>query len=159
MTRKHVKRKVYPPRDPIALAIAGAAITADTELDKLRIMELQALEAFRTGAATKRDWDRMADVTNLCETLSRDGIGAEAMEAVERAEHALSQAHRRYIEHGRIAVSGPEMQALGDVYEYHHLQRTSVARSVYEQAITKTANRIMSAHPSLKVMLPVGVTT
>jgi hypothetical protein len=37
--------------------------------------------------------------------------------------------------------------------EWHHLQRTSVARSVDETAIKRTYNRIRSAHPSVKVGL------
>jgi len=31
-----------------------------------------------------------------------------------------------------------------DLWEYHDLQRTSVARSIYEQMIQKTMNNIMS---------------
>ncbi len=161
MTRKHTHRKHYELRNPIAMAILGAAITDTENLDQLRMGELQALEAFRTGKATKADWDRMADVCNLCETMAQRGIGPEALEPCQRAQDALGEAHRRHIEHGRIAVSGPELQALRDVYQYHDLQRTSVARSVYEDAIQTTANRIRSAHPSLKVMVrePGGVPT
>lgn len=43
------------------------------------------------------------------------------------------------------------VNALRDVYEFHDLQRCSVGRSTYERAIQDTANRIRSAHPSLKV--------
>jgi hypothetical protein len=151
--RKHTRRKVWNRMDPIALAIAGAAITDTALLDKLRMKELQALEAFRTGQATKADWNALADVCNLVETMCEAGIGPEAWEPCQRAQEALGEAHRRHVEHGRIAVSGPELQALRDVYEYHDIQRCSVARSVYEKAIVRTANRIRSAHPSLKVMV------
>lgn len=151
--RKHTKRKVWERRNPIAMAIAGAAITDTASLGKLRMKELQALEAFRTGTAAKHDWDAMADLCNLTETMSGMGIGPEALEASQRAQEALGEAHRRHVEHGRIALSGPELQALRDCYAFHDLQRTSVSRSQYERAIQTTANRIRSAHPSLKVFV------
>lgn len=154
MSRKRCHRKVWLLRDPIAMAISGAAITASEELDKLRMIELQALESFRVGQATKRDWDHLADLCNLTETFCQFGIGREAMQVCERAQEALRQAHRRHVEHGRIAMTMPELDALREVFEYHDLQRSSVARSEYERAIQTTVNRIRSAHPSLKVMLP-----
>ena len=52
-----------------------------------------------------------------------------------------------------IGVSGPELQALRDGYQFHDLQRQSISRSRYERAIVTTANRIRSAHPSLKVCM------
>lgn len=153
MSRKRCIRKVWALRDPVSMAIAGAAITDTALLDRLRMIELQALEAFRVGQATKCDWDHLADLCNLTETFCERGIGPEAMEPCQRAQDALGQAHRRHIEHGRIAVSGPELQALRVCYEYHDLQRSSVSRAEYERAIEHTANRIRSAHPSLKVMV------
>jgi hypothetical protein len=41
----------------------------------------------------------------------------------------------------RMAFSGPGIQAIRDMLEYHHLQRSSVARSQYEKAI-----RLVTAH-------------
>lgn len=90
-------------------------------------------------------------MANISETLARDGIGIEVLEASEKAQQALLQAHRRHTETGRIGVSGPELQALRDCYEMHDLQRQSIARSQYEQAIRKTMNRIKSADPAIKV--------
>lgn len=153
MSRKHTRRRVYQLINPIMHALAGAAITDTASLDKVRMRELQALEAFRTGTAAKRDWDFMADMCNLCETMARRGVGPEALEPCLRAQEALGEAYRRHVEHGRIATSGPELQALRDVYQFHDLQRTSVSRAEYERAIRDTANRIRSAHPSLKVFV------
>lgn len=153
MSRKHTRRKVYQRCNPILLAMQGAAITDTRDLNKLRMRELSAIESFRTGVATKDDWMAMADMLNICETLARDGVGPEALETCERAQASLGEAHRRFKEGGRLGLTGPELQALREAYEYHDLQRTSVSRSRYEQAILKTANRIRSAHPSVKVCI------
>lgn len=151
--KKRCNRKHYALTNPILHAMQGAGITESTDLDKLRVRELSAIESFRIGQANKDDWMAIADMLNIAETLAKDGVGPEALEACERAQAALSEAHRRFKEHGRIAVTGPELQAFRDCYEFHDLQRTSVARSRYEQAIQKTANRIRSAHGSLKVCI------
>jgi hypothetical protein len=153
MSRKRTRRKHFALVNPIEHAIAGAAITDGSLLDKLRVRELSAIEAFRTGRATAQEWRDLADLLNICETLATDGIGPEAMEPCQRAQDALGEAHRRLQEHGRLAMTGPELQALRDAYDYADLQRISISRLRYEQAIAKTANRIRSAHPSVKVCI------
>ena len=151
MTRKKCKRKVWALIDPVALAIAGAAITDTASLDKLRMLELSAIEAFARGRATPDDWRAIADMLNICETMARDGIGPEALPSCMLAQIALGEAHSRFKEGRPLLFKGPELNAVRDAFAYHDLQRTSISRSQYEQAITKTANRIKSAHPSLKV--------
>ena len=151
MTRKKCKRKVWALIDPVALAIAGAAITDTASLDKLRMLELSAIEAFAKGRATPDDWRALADMLNVCETMARDGIGPEALEPCTQAQEALGHAHARHKEGRPLLFTGPELNAVRDSFGYHDLQRSSVSRSTYEQAIQKTANRIRSAHPTLKV--------
>ena len=149
--KKRTRRKVYLLANPIALAIEGAAITDASALDKLRLRELSAVESFRTGKATRDDWMSLADMLNICETLAKDGIGPEAMDPCQKAQDAPGAAKDRLDKHGRLLLTGPELQALRDAYEYHDLQRLSISRSRYERAIRDTANRIRSAHPSVKV--------
>lgn len=149
--KKRTRRKVYPLVNTIARAMEGAAITDATALDKVRMRELSAVESFRTGTATRDDWVALADMLDICETLARDGIGPEAMDPCMRAQEALGAAKQRLDKHGRLAVTGPELQALRDAYEYHDLQRLSISRSRYERAILDTANRIRSAHPYVKI--------
>ena len=151
MSRKKCRRKVWDLLDPVSLAISGAAITDTASLDKLRMLDLSAIEAFAKGRATPDDWRALADLLNLCETLARDGIGPEALEPCTQAQEALGHAHARHKDGKPLLFTGPELQAVRESYEFHDLQRTSISRSQYEQAITKTANRIKSAHPSLKV--------
>ena len=151
MSRKRCHRKHYPLVDPIACATQGAAITDAGRLDKLRLLELSALEAFRTGKATPEDWRQLADMVNVAETMALDGIGPEVIEPCAQASTALGEAHARYKTHGRLGLSGPQLQSLRNLHEFHDLQRTSISRGEYERAIKKTADRIRSAHPSVKV--------
>lgn len=153
MSRKRCRRKVWALVNPIEHAISGAAITAKRDLDQLRMRELTALDCFTHGRATVDDWRALADMLNIAETLARDGVGPEVLEACARAEHALDEAHRRHKELGKLGFDGPGMQAMRDLAEYHDLQRTSIGRSDYERAIKKTADRIRSAPADVKVLI------
>lgn len=153
MSRKHCRRRIIKPVNPITLAMEGAAFTSSERLDKLRVLELAALEQFKAGQATVDDWRVMADVINVCDTFARSKVGEEALPAIARAEAALAAGHARFKAHGRIGRAAGEYEALLDVYEFHDLQRQSVSRSEYEAAIKRTADRIRSAAPDVRVYI------
>lgn len=155
--RKTTRRKHWPLTNPIALAIDGACVIDDGRLDRLRLLELSAIQAFATGAATQDDWRTVADVSNIAQTMCGMGIGPEALPATEAVEQVLSEAHARFEITGRVGTTGPGLHAMRELQEWHHLQRTSVARSVYEAALVRTRNRIRSAHPSVKVFLTTSI--
>lgn len=152
MSRKHTRRKHWGPANPIALAIDGACITDEARLDKLRTLELSALQAWTTGVASLDDWRTLADLSNLTQTLCEMGVGPEALPAAKLVEEVLTEANARYLATGRLGTTAPGLQAMRDLYEFHDLQRQSVDRSTYFRAIERTRNRIRSAHPSVKVL-------
>ena len=147
--RKRKHRKQYALVNPLLHALEGAAVTDKESLDKLRQAELTAIESFRTGVATVDDWVKMSEICNLTESMACDGIGIEALEATNRAQEALIEAHKRYLKTGKIGTSGQGLNAFRDVYQYHDLQRQSVARSVYEKHIRMVTNRIKSKSPGV----------
>jgi hypothetical protein len=140
---------VYQLVNPISYAIEGATITPDDILDKLRQRELTSIEAFRMGQADLADWKMINDMANLCEVMSKSGIGPEALEAAERTHEYLLEAYHRYNKTKKMGTSGLGLVAFRDCYEYHDLQRQSISRSVYEQMLTKTMNQIRSKSPDV----------
>ena len=142
--RKKCKRKVYPLLNSLAHAIAGAAVADDSSLNKLRLCELTAIDAMTKGMGTPHDWRWIADVLNIAETMAKNGIGPEVLEHCEKAQEALLEAKQRYDKTGKMGLSGAGIRAVKDLWEYHDLQRTSVARSEYEKMIQKTMNNIRS---------------
>lgn len=143
--KKRCNRRVWSTEiNPIAHAIAGASITDKSILDKLRLGELAALEAMRMGKGTIEDWRMLVDMMNICETFGNNGIGAEALPDCQISQQSLYNAAKRYEKTKKMGLDGAGIQALREVYEWHDLQRTSVARSIYEQMIEKTRNRIKS---------------
>lgn len=145
MTRKRCKRRVWPTNiDPIAHAIAGASIPDDGALNKLRLCELSAIDAMIKGVGTPEDFRWLCDVLNIAECMAKDGIGIELLPICEEAQKELLDAKERYDKYGKLGLSGKGIQVLRELIEMHDLQRTSIARSEYEKAIRKTANRIKS---------------
>lgn len=142
--RKKCRRKVYPLLNNIAHAIAGAAIADKTSLDKLRICELSAIDNMVYGRGTVDDWRWIVDVMNIAETMGKNGIGPEVLPFCEEAQKALHEAAKRYESTKKMGLSGVGIKAVKFVWEYHDLQRTSIARSEYEKMIQKTANYIKS---------------
>ena len=150
MSRKKCRRKVWGLVNPIAHVMDGIQVTPTHLLDKLRLVELSAIESFTSGRATKEDWKALADLVNVAETMADGGVGPEVLEFCQRAQQGLSEARERYERTNRMGLSGPAIQAMRDLHEYHDLQRTSIPRGEYERWIQKTRNRIISSHPSLK---------
>jgi len=142
--KKYTKRQHWKLLNPLTHALLGAAITESKVLDKLRIRELAAIEAMSKGMGTTVEWQELADLMNICEVMGSNGIGAEALPHCQQAQEALTEAARRFEKTGRMGLSGLGLNAIREVYEYHDLQRSSVPRSVYEQMIVKTRNRIRS---------------
>ena len=90
------------------------------------------------------EWQELADMMNICEVMASNGIGPEALPHCQDSQEALTQAARRFESTGKMGLSGVGLNAIREVYEYHDLQRSSVPRSVYEQMIVKTRNRVKS---------------
>jgi len=147
--RKRTKRKVYNLINPIAHAIEGAALVEKHRLDSLRLIELTAIEAFAKGKATLNDWQAMATMLNVCETMALEDIGSEALEACQRLQAALIESQQRYEKTIRMGITGLGLKAMRDVYEYADLQRQSIDLSTFERMIDKTMNKIKGKAPEV----------
>jgi hypothetical protein len=145
MTRKKCKRKVWSTSiNAVAHAVAGACVADNASLDKLRLCELSAIDAMTKGMGTTEDWRWLADVCNIGETMGKNGIGPEILPYCKEAQEALLEAAQRYQKTKKMGLSGQGIRAIKDVWEFHDIQRTSIARSEYERMIHKTANYIKS---------------
>jgi hypothetical protein len=143
MTRKTTRRKHWPLVNPIQMAIEGARITQGALLDKLRVRELSAIESFAKGNAVHGDWSELADMHNVCKPLVSMGLGGDdAKQACELADQALQSSHASQAERGKLGMTGPQIQAMRELYEWHDAQRTVIHRGKYEQAIVRTVNVI-----------------
>lgn len=147
--RKRTRRKVYALINPIHYAIEGAAITPDKLLDQLRLGELGSIEAMRVGKATLYDWNLIKAMHGICETLAKEGIGPEALEACAVLQEELIEMARRFEKLGRFTVTARGLQAMRDVYQYHDLQRQSVPRATYDRMIMLATARMKSRAPGV----------
>lgn len=149
MSRKQCKRKVYKLISTINHAAVGAAISTPAALNKLRVQEVAAIEAFAGGTASLHDFEAAVALLNLCEYMVRNKVGPEALESCALLEAALRQAAADMEATGRMAMDAAGVQALSDVAAYHDLQRQSVHRSEYERAIFRTFERVKHKAPGV----------
>lgn len=151
--RKQTRRKIWDTSIcPVTHAMVGAAITDDESLEILRKKERGSMEAFRNGTAAPHDWNNINAVVQLAESMAAANIGPEVMVHVKIAEMHLLDAHERYKRIGKMGSTGPGLQAFQDIIEYHELQRTSVARSVYEKHIKRVTDMIRSKSSNIRFL-------
>jgi len=146
MSRKKCRRKIWDKVNPIEYAIAGAAITAEDKLDKLRLSELSAIESMVKGNATTSDWRVLVDMLNIAETMGTHGIGIELLAVCQIVQKEMEAAAHRYEKTRKMGLTGTGIRYIKELYALHDLQRTSISRSEYERMIEKTSNYIRSNH-------------
>lgn len=147
--RKRTKRKIYALVNPLHHAMEGAGFVTDDQLNKLRLKELDAIDSFVNGSATIQNWHELCAMINLAELMAKQGIGPEVLEVCEDVQGHMIESAKRYERTGKMGITGPGLQALRDLYQYHDLQRQSVSRGEYEAAIRKLTNRIKSKAPEV----------
>ena len=137
---------------PVTHAMAGAAIADKESLDVLRKGENGSMAAFKNGTATKADWNNINTVVRLAESMAGAGIGPEVMVHVKIAEMHLLDAQERFMRLGKMGSTALGLQSFQDIIEYHDLQRTSVARSVYEKHIKRVSDMVRSRSSKIKFL-------
>lgn len=147
--RKRTVRRVWSLVNPINHVLEGREVAGGKKLNMLRLRELAAIEAFRTGKATMQEWCDLVAMLNIAEGMANDGIGPEVLEACKHAQEAMVGAAKRYELTKRMGLTGEGLQAVRELYEYHDLQRTSISLGDYEKAIKKTMNRVRSKAPEV----------
>ena len=133
-------------------AMVGASITDEESLNVLRDKENGSMAAFRNGSATKADWNNINTVVRLAESMAGAGVGPEVMVHVKIAEMHLLDAQERFMRLGKMGSTALGLQSFQDIIEYHDLQRTSVARSVYEKHIKRVSDMVKSRSSKIKFL-------
>ena len=151
--KKQCRRRIWKLVNPINHVLEGIQPTQGPKLDKLRMMELASIEAFRTGSATVQDWAHLTNMLNVCENMATSGIGPEALPVCKEAHKHLLEAALRFNKTRKMGFTGAGLQTMRELYEYHDLQRTSVSLGEYEKAIRDTEKRIKSAAPEVTRVL------
>jgi hypothetical protein len=140
--KKRTRRKVYALINPITYVIEGVRVATDDALDQLRIRELSAIDNLTHGCATEVDFYNIKAMIGICRTMALGGIGIEAAEACKLASEYQAQDKQRFDLTGRMATTGPGLQAYRDVFEYHDLQRQSISRAEYERFIQAEIKKV-----------------
>jgi hypothetical protein len=155
--RKRTVRKIWEKVNPLIHAIQGASITPRDSLDKLLARELSSLDAISKGQGGLDEWNDLVTANNLAEQLALMGVGKpEVLPVTLTCQQHLIEVAERYQRTGKMGLTGPALVALREMIEFHDLQRSSIARSVYEEAIRKVTAKIKSNHVTVNLWETLG---
>lgn len=132
--KKRCKRKTFDPFaaadklmrrncqvHDLHTASPDAPVRSDAAL-KLSLKIDDALKAFTHGTPVHKDWDLLAEIVNLVETLVTEGVvNSEAAETVKAATAALVGAGMRFDDGKGFRFDGQGLSAVREaceIYEY-----------------------------------------
>ena len=147
--KKTCKRQVYPMINTIAHSIEGACITEDAHLELLKAHELKMIDALLSGNDGLSGYYGLCELLGCAETMAKAGIGPEVLEPCANAQAVLIKLHTRFKRWNKWDITPSEKQTLIDLMEWHHLQRTSLARSEYESYLKLAINKMRSRAPGV----------
>lgn len=107
---------------------AAAQSTADLDPDQLRDLRIGyhgALAAITSGTAQDSDAHALALASNVSMLLCEHGIGAEYLDDVIAAQHAVMSIQARRERVGRYGATGPELALLQTLLDLHDQQLQS----------------------------------
>ena len=139
---------------PLETAIRNAATAPKQSRDLLATADLSTLETITRGKGRLSDFRYLVDISNLVEVLARDFRigGEEVLAAVKEAEAAFLSCARRIEERGKIGFSGPELQAVREMLEWHQAQREAASRGVYLAAIKLLGARVKGGSVTVEMV-------
>jgi len=148
--RKKCKRKHYELVDTIAMAIDGARITTDDKLDLLKAHEANMINSIvQCNENALYAYKELCQILGVSETMARNGIGPEVLAACKVAESALIKLKQRFEKWHKWDITDQELHAIKELFEWHHLQRTSISRGEYERFLKTAVNRMRSRAPEV----------
>lgn len=118
------KRSRYRPKpvmlDPVGYVVAGLQpiAAADKELTTLGIKNHGAIEAVRTGTATREDVSNLVNMLNVATALAHMGQGADWLPDLTAASEAIKAAAKR----SKFLLTGPELSAINTAISIHDAQ-------------------------------------
>lgn len=142
------KRSSYRPRhvllDPVGHVLTGFKKIADTpHAVDLKIKNHLAIEALRTGKATRPDIEVLIGALNMTEALAMHGSGQDWETEIFAGHDALLATARRGYASGKFLCTGPELTAINLVMEIHDAQLDAATVQSLERAMD-TVNKVIA---------------
>lgn len=143
MARSQKPRKRYTPRVASPFAgislLMGAQIAKDPMTDsdagELELVVLAALDAVTRGHGTTREWDALARCLNQAWTLAHNGVGAEAIPVLRRAQDAMRRVAARFKQTDKVVFDGEGLKQVREAIDVWGQQiRISTVGEIAESA-------------------------
>lgn len=136
------KRSKYRPKgviaNPVQYVISGLK-PPDKGVTLRVVTDMHiAYENFRTGKATQRDWDALADVVNHTLVLAKQfGVGTEYYPLAKHCRETMIAIGERYKAGKGFGLTGPQLSALQELLELHEEQIKVVDADTMAKAVSR----------------------
>lgn len=152
MSRRARARKGHPRRriaatNAVQMAINGARLLDEADVEGHVRHITRALTEFSCGVECQTHWLSLADTVNMTETFASMGIGSgpDAERVINEARKALGDVHQRHAERGTWTLWADEIDALGWLVQLMSTQMRSASFRDFETAFARTKERIAQA--------------
>lgn len=142
--KKPARNKSYRPKpvNPAAMnwAIAGAyTLPMDKQQELIGYVDL-ALDALRRGAATREDWNSLANGANISEALAYFEIGTNFMSAIGEAQDALHAVALRMLSSGKSTCYATELAAITEGRDLYQIQLGLCSQAEMMRAVCRVTD-------------------
>lgn len=134
------KKSRYKPKrvlvNPVAYVLEGmTALRHHTPVTDLKIKNHGAMHDLLRGAANKKQMDFLVQMHNICEALSRLGIGQDYKDCLTEGKDALFAVCCRGATTGKFICKSEEINRLNVLMELHDAQLDVVTVQEMEKAV------------------------
>jgi hypothetical protein len=135
------KRSSYRPKaryaNPVDAVIERLTpVRAHTGyLVDLKIKNHGALASLMQGKATREDISTLMAMSNMCEALVRQGVGAQFTDVMQAGFAAVRDAAQRFAAAGRVTLYAREIAALNEFIELHDAQMEVITVQDLDRAL------------------------
>lgn len=143
MAAKTKKRcKKYRPRhvqvDPVSWAVAGVHNFTFATVDKTLAPVEQAIVLLKKGEAMREHWNIPCQALNIAEALTKEGVGANLLPAIQAGQQALMAIALRMIEKGGpTACYAAELAAIDEAVLMYRAQMSACTQAEFGRAMDR----------------------
>ena len=140
--KKSAKRQIRPLANPLTVAIKRASPVTPEVVQRLRMREWSAIEAFAQGQATSVDVALLEELLCMCLCSIELGIGPEAQATCNAAELVFAALRARSPANTPMVMNPAELDVMRDLQSFHDQQRAACNRREYSHMADMVAEAI-----------------
>jgi len=153
--RKKYRQRYLPAGNTMAIAMEGASVPSQADIDQIMTIIHKCHKALREGVATMGQWSILAGAAELGRQIERQGTVRGLDAYITSAHNALQSVFQRS-NTGTAWRQSPlyfyELDAISTFIELHTFQIRQLSRSEIEDAVNKANCAAQGQHTHVEIV-------